>query len=198
MATTAAPTPATTGHQPEPKKHMNAALISMLLFIGSELMLFASLFTAYFFIRYGVANADDASVERAARQAHAHDFIVALPQGYETVIGERGVRLSGGQRQRIAIARAILRNPPVLILDEATSALDTESERLVQAALHRLMTGRTVLAIAHRLSTIVDCDRIYLLKDGRVAEQGTHQELLAAGGDYRRLYDMQFDRGEQP
>ena len=149
-------------------------------------------------IRYGVANADDASVERAARQAHAHDFIVALPQGYETVIGERGVRLSGGQRQRIAIARAILRNPPVLILDEATSALDTESERLVQAALHRLMTGRTVLAIAHRLSTIVDCDRIYLLKDGRVAEQGTHQELLAAGGDYRRLYDMQFDRGEQP
>lgn len=143
-------------------------------------------------ISYGSREADRAAVEVAARRANAHDFILQQPDGYDTVIGDLGVRLSGGQKQRLAIARAILRNPPVLILDEATSALDTESERLVQAALHDLMSGRTVFAIAHRLSTIADCDRIIVLDRGRIAEQGRHDELLALGGLYKRLYDMQF------
>ncbi|MBN1557093.1 MAG: ABC transporter ATP-binding protein [Lentisphaerae bacterium] len=143
-------------------------------------------------IAYGSPEADRAAVEDAARRAHADGFIRAMPEGYDTVVGERGVRLSGGQRQRLAIARAITRNPPILILDEATSALDTESERLVQAALDEVMKGRTVFAIAHRLSTIANCDRIFVLDGGRVVESGSHESLLAAGGVYRRLYDMQF------
>ena len=149
-------------------------------------------------ISYGSEQRSPRDIEEAARKAHAHEFIAAMPQQYDTVIGERGVRLSGGQRQRLAMARAILRNPPILVLDEATSALDTESERLVQAGLNELMTGRTVFAIAHRLSTIINCDRIFVLERGRVAEQGTHAELLALGGTYKRLYDLQFEdvRGE--
>ncbi len=143
-------------------------------------------------IAYGRRDADPADIERAAARAHAHEFIQALPEGYETVVGDRGVRLSGGQCQRIAIARAILRNPPIMILDEATSALDTESERLVQAALDDLMAHRTVFAIAHRLSTIQHADRIVVLDEGRVAEIGTHEELLHHSGLYRHLYDMQF------
>ncbi len=145
-------------------------------------------------IAYSKPDATPEEIEQAARQAHAHDFIMQMENGYGTIVGERGVRMSGGQRQRLAIARAILRNPPILILDEATSALDTESERLVQEALNAAMQGRTVFAIAHRLSTIMSADRIIVLEKGRIVEQGHHLELLELGGVYRRLYDLQFDK----
>ncbi len=138
-----------------------------------------------------------AQVESAARSANAHDFIVALPQGYDTVLGERGTRLSGGQRQRVAIARALLSDPPILILDEATSALDTESERLVQEAIDRLLAGRTVFVIAHRLSTVEHAQQILVLDRGRIIERGTHGSLLAARGAYHRLYQMQFRDGDR-
>jgi ABC-type multidrug transport system fused ATPase/permease subunit len=131
-------------------------------------------------------------VEAAARAANAHEFIATLPQGYQTVVGEKGTRLSGGQRQRIAIARALLRNPPLLILDEATSALDTESERLVQQAIDEVMEGRAVLVIAHRLSTVRRADQIAVMDAGRIVELGTHDELLRRDGLYRRLHDLQF------
>jgi len=147
-------------------------------------------------IRYGRLEASDAEVEEAARASNAHDFICALPQGYDTDVGERGARLSGGQRQRVAIARALLKDPRLLILDEATSALDVESERLVQEALERLMEGRTTLVIAHRLSTIRRADLIVVLERGEVVEQGTHEELLLAGGRYRELALPQLEVGE--
>ena len=140
----------------------------------------------------GRPGASRAEIEDAARAAAAHEFILALPQGYETKVGEAGVRLSGGQRQRIAIARAVLKNAPILLLDEATSSLDTESERAVQTALTRLMKDRTTLVIAHRLSTISDADKIVVLEHGRVVEQGSHGELVARGGLYARLYRTQF------
>ena len=143
-------------------------------------------------IAYGADDAPMERVEAAARAALAHDFVMELPEGYDTVVGERGTMLSGGQRQRIAIARAVFRDPPILILDEATSALDAESERLVQEALRGLLAGRTVLVIAHRLSTIRRADRIVVLEEGRVAQQGSHDELMAAGGPYRRLCEVQF------
>jgi len=147
-------------------------------------------------ILYGRPGARPDEVEAAARAANAHEFISAFPHGYDTVVGERGVKLSGGQRQRVAIARAILKDPRILILDEATSALDNESEALVQAALERLMQGRTTFVIAHRLSTIRNADRILVMDAGRVTEDGTHAQLLAAGGLYRDLYELQF-RAEQ-
>ncbi|UZD42950.1 ABC transporter ATP-binding protein [Selenomonas sputigena] len=161
--------------------------------VPQETMLFSSSVREN--IRYGRLDATDEEIEEAARAANAEEFILQLPQGYETKIGERGLNLSGGQRQRIAIARAILKNPRILILDEATSALDTESEKIVQAALDKLMVGRTSFAIAHRLSTIFNADCIYVIDGGCIVEQGTHAELLAAGGLYSTLYNIQF-RGE--
>jgi ATP-binding cassette, subfamily B, bacterial MsbA len=143
-------------------------------------------------IAYGQPHVAMKEVEGAARAALAHNFIQGLPAGYDTVIGERGVRLSGGERQRLAIARALLKNAPVLILDEATSALDSESEALVQSALHNLMSGRTVLVIAHRLSTVRRADRIVVIENGTIADIGTHDELMSKLGTYRRLYELQF------
>ncbi len=148
-------------------------------------------------IAYGQPGIPLKQVEDAARAALAHDFIMDLPCGYDTVIGERGVRLSGGERQRIAIARAILKNAPILILDEATSALDSESEALVQSALQNLMTGRTVVVIAHRLSTVRRADRIVVLENGTVADIGAHEDLMKRFGTYRRLYELQFVDLEQ-
>ena len=138
-------------------------------------------------LRFARPDAGDEEIEEAARAAQIHDLIESLPEGYETMVGERGYRFSGGEKQRIAIARTILRNPPVLVLDEATSALDTETEHLVQEALDRLAEGRTTIAIAHRLSTVRDADQIVVLDDGVVVERGTHQELVGLGGRYAAL-----------
>ena len=157
--------------------------------VNQEAILFNDTF--YNNITFGVDNVTQAEVEEAARIANAHEFIMQSEQGYDTNIGDRGSRLSGGQRQRVSIARAILKNPPILILDEATSALDTESERLVQDALERLMKTRTTVAIAHRLSTIKNADEIVVLHEGQIVERGTHDELLLDNGYYKKLHDMQ-------
>jgi ABC-type multidrug transport system fused ATPase/permease subunit len=147
-------------------------------------------------IAYGI-EADREAVIAAAKKAFAHDFIMEMPKGYDSYMAETGATLSGGQRQRIAIARALLQDPPILILDEATSALDTESERAVQAALETLMKDRTTIVIAHRLSTIQRATRICALKHGRIVEEGSHEELLAKGGEYARLYAMQFQAPQE-
>jgi ATP-binding cassette, subfamily B, bacterial MsbA len=149
-------------------------------------------------IAYGRLSADEAEIAAAAAAAGADRFIAELPQGYDTLVGEHGMRLSGGQRQRLAIARAMLKDAPILVLDEATSALDNESERQVQAALRRLMQGRTTLVIAHRLSTIVGADLICVMDRGRIVESGKHAQLLARGGLYARLYETQFAPDEAP
>ena len=144
-------------------------------------------------IAYGKPDATAEEIEQAARQANAHDFIMAFPEGYATLVGDRGIKLSGGQRQRVAIARAILKNPVILILDEATSSLDSESERLIQEALEVLMRGRTSFIIAHRLATVRHVDRIIVISGGRVVESGTHDELQGIeGGMYRHLASLQF------
>ena len=164
-------------------------LRSMMGNVNQEAILFNDTF--YNNITFGVENATQQEVEAAARIANAHEFIMETPEGYRTNIGDRGCKLSGGQRQRLGIARAILKNPPILILDEATSALDTESERLVQEALERLMKNRTTLVIAHRLSTIVNADMICVMNQGKIVERGSHEQLLALNGFYKRLVDMQ-------
>lgn len=142
-------------------------------------------------IRYGRREASDDEVIAAAKKAHCHEFISALPEGYQTFVGERGVKLSGGERQRVAIARAILKSAPILLLDEATSSLDSESEALIQEALQNLMEGKTVIVIAHRLSTIMKMDRIVVIENGKVVAEGTHQELLKQGGLYQKLWNIQ-------
>ena len=157
--------------------------------VNQEAILFNDSFRGN--ITFGVESATQEQIEQAARIANAHEFIMQTEHGYDTNIGDRGGRLSGGQRQRVSIARAILKNPPILILDEATSALDTESERLVQDALERLMKSRTTVAIAHRLSTIKNADEICVMHEGEIVERGTHEELIALGGYYKKLHEMQ-------
>ena len=173
-----------------------ASLRGSLGIVSQETVLFHDTVRAN--IAYGMAETTQEEIERAAEAANAHGFISALPDGYDTVVGERGMELSGGQRQRLAIARAILRDPAILIFDEATSSLDTESEQLVQAAIERLVSGRTVFVIAHRLSTVQRADRIVVIDGGRVVQSGSHHALLEGGGLYRRLYDLQFNAQTLP
>jgi ATP-binding cassette subfamily B protein len=152
--------------------------------------------TIFYNIRYGRPDASDAEVHDAARAAHIHDFIVTLPAGYQTMVGERGLKLSGGEKQRVAIARALLKNPRILIFDEATSALDSRAEKAIQAELERISQGRTTLVIAHRLSTVMDADQILVLQAGRIVERGTHAQLLEAQGEYARMWALQQEQAQ--
>jgi subfamily B ATP-binding cassette protein MsbA len=170
-----------------------ASLRAQIALVSQDVTLFDDSVAAN--IGFGRPDASRDDIVAAATAAAAHDFISALPEGYDTIVGDRGATLSGGERQRIAIARAMLRNAPILLLDEATSALDAESERQVQQALNRLTHNRTTLVIAHRLATVMGADVIYVMDDGRIVEAGTHAELLAAGGLYARLSKLQFRDG---
>jgi len=169
------------------------ALRSTIAIVPQESVIFAD--TAANNIGFGRPDAPRSAIEPAAKAALAHDFIMALPEGYDTHLGERGVTLSGGQRQRLSIARAILRDAPILLLDEATSALDAESETLVQQALTHSMEGRTTIIIAHRLATVLKADRILVIEDGMIVEEGTHHDLVRLGGVYSRLASLQFEAG---
>lgn len=171
-----------------------ASLRANIALVSQEVALFDDTIRAN--IAFGKLDATDAEIEQAARNAAAHDFVMDLPDGYNTFVGERGVKLSGGQRQRLSIARAMLKDAPILLLDEATSALDTESERQVQAALEVLMEGRTTIVVAHRLSTIIDSDHIFVIDNGKIAEGGSHSDLLMQNGKYARLYALQFAESE--
>jgi len=171
-----------------------ASLRSAIGIVPQDTVLFND--TIRYNIHYGRPEASEAEVQEAARAAHIHEFIESLPLGYETMVGERGLKLSGGEKQRVAIARALLKNPRILIFDEATSALDSKSEKAIQAELERIAQGRTTLVIAHRLSTVMDADQIIVLGQGRVIERGTHRELLAAGGEYARMWALQQQRAE--
>ena len=168
----------------------SASLIDSIGIVSQETYLFHATIAEN--LRYAKPDATDGELEAAARAANIHDTIASFPDGYDTIVGERGYRLSGGEKQRVAIARVLLKDPAVLILDEATSALDTVSERIVQRALDDASKGRTTLAIAHRLSTVVGADVIFVVEAGRIAEQGSHAELLAAGGLYARLFAEQL------
>ena len=176
------------------RKIRQASLAGLIGYVTQESYLFHASIRSN--LLYGNPRASQEEMEEAARAAYIHDRILEFPEGYDTVVGERGYRLSGGERQRLAIARVILHQPRILILDEATSALDTASERYVQSALEPLMRGRTTVAIAHRLSTILAADVIYVIDHGRVVEQGSHTRLLAKGGLYAHLYEEQFEGGD--
>ena len=177
------------------REYSMASLRKQMALVSQDVVLFNG--TVAENIAYGRFDADPAEIEAAAKAANAWEFISAMPQGLQTEIGQNGLKLSGGQRQRIAIARALLKNVPILILDEATSALDTKSERLVQSALDKLMQQRTTLVVAHRLSTIEQADKIVVMHEGRIVEQGKHAELLAKGGRYADLYRMQFHEQQE-
>jgi subfamily B ATP-binding cassette protein MsbA len=173
-----------------------ASLRSQIAIVSQDMVLFDD--TVRNNIRYGRLDATEKEIILAAKAAYAYDFIQRLPQGFDTVIGEKGVNLSGGEQQRLCIARAILKNAPILILDEATSFLDTESELIVQKAMGNLLKQRTALIIAHRLSTIRKADRIVVVSNGQIVEQGKHKELLTKGGLYQRLYEIQFREEDKP
>jgi subfamily B ATP-binding cassette protein MsbA len=172
-----------------------ASLRQQIAIVTQEPILFNDTIRAN--IAYGNAGATEEDIVRAAVDSYAHDFISGFPEQYDTVIGELGARLSGGQKQRLCIARALIKDAPILILDEATSSLDTEAEAIVQKALANLMKGRTTFVIAHRLTTISHADRVIVISNGRIVEQGKHEELLALGGDYSRLCQMQFKNGQK-